>query len=137
MASNYLKRWRLERKMTQQQLAVKAGVSIDYVRVLEQHPERMASTSIAEKLARALDVDSDQLFFRPDYGTDRIAKLGDLYSDDLLEADEATRSNAIRFVLAMDPSMWKIYARGKTPWVDLLKNAEAFADYIKKFPSKQ
>lgn len=137
MAKNNLRKWRENRGMTQQALAVEASISVDYVRLLEQQPDRRAGADIALRLAKALDVDADQLFFRPDFGQDRLAVLGELYADDMIELSPEDREKVIRYALCDDEIGWKIIRRGHTPWSVVRDNSFAFDVYMRKFkPAK-
>jgi transcriptional regulator with XRE-family HTH domain len=50
-----LKRWRLRRKLSQRQLAKRAGITQGYLPQLEQG-QKVPSIAVLKKLARALEV---------------------------------------------------------------------------------
>ena len=132
---NRLRLIREERGLTREALAAQAEVSSVYIKKIEDEG-LLPSVDVALRLAQALDVDPDQLFFRPDFGADRIAALGSLYADNLLELDEHERERVIRYALFMDKGAWKILRRGRTGWAVMQANAEAFDQYMKKFSLK-
>jgi len=136
MSRNQLKKIREFRGLTQAALAEKSKVSLPYIRILEQGGG-LPGVGVAERLAGALGVDPDQLFFRQDFGADRIATLGELYADDLVDLSPEDREKVFLYVLCADETAWKVIARGRTPWPVLWENALAFDEYKKKFPAKR
>ncbi len=63
-----LKRWRIRRGITQQQLADRVGVRLQYVSRVEQG--RSCNRAVAQKMADALEVDLRELRGGPDEGDD-------------------------------------------------------------------
>jgi transcriptional regulator with XRE-family HTH domain len=95
------------RKMTQQDLATRAGVSVDVIRKLEQNRRTSAAIGTLHKIARGLDVDTSLLLAKgaaipsdePNAGVVAIrhalTSVDDLLGDvggDALPLDEATRT---------------------------------------------
>lgn len=54
---------RMKRNMTQGELAEKSGLSRATINYLERHPEKNASTRTLSKVASALDVPIEALFY--------------------------------------------------------------------------
>ena len=63
-----LKQWRILRGLTQQQLADRVGVRLQYISRVEQG-KRGCSQLVAQKIAGALEVDLRDLGADPDEGT--------------------------------------------------------------------
>lgn len=61
-----IKEKRKEKKMTQEELAAKSGVSRATISGLENGTVRATSSKTLVKLARALDTTVDQIFFQDD-----------------------------------------------------------------------
>lgn len=61
-----IKEKRKEKKMTQEELATKSGVSRATISGLENGTVRATSSKTLVKLARALDTTVDQIFFQED-----------------------------------------------------------------------
>ncbi len=137
MIKNTLQKFRLAAMMTQAELARRAGVSLAWVRTLEQSGEN-PSPDTALKLAKVLGVDVDRVFIRiPEPGKDRLSTFIELYVDEYQGLEQVDKERVIRHVLVMDESMWRIISRGKILMSDVLANARAFDDYMRKWkPSK-
>lgn len=60
----YLGLWRARRKYTQAKLAERAGISREYVSILE-HKRKQASLGMVEKLAEALSISTEALQRKP------------------------------------------------------------------------
>jgi putative transcriptional regulator len=137
MIKNTLKKFREAAGMTQAELAHRAGVSLAWVRTLEQSGEN-PSPDTALKLAKAIGVDVDRVFIRiPEPGKDRLSTFMDLYVDEYQGLEQVDKERVIRHVLVMDESMWRIYSHGKTLMCDVLANARAFDAWMRRWkPSK-
>ena len=61
-----IKEKRVEKKMTQEELAAKSGVSRATISGLENGTMRATSSKTLLKLAKALDTTVDQIFFQED-----------------------------------------------------------------------
>ncbi len=71
-----LKRWRIRRGLTQQQLADRVGARLQYISRIEQG-KRGCSPQVAQKIADALEVDLRDLGAAPDEGApDERAPVG-------------------------------------------------------------
>lgn len=59
---NKLKELRWKKNLSQKQLEIKSKISRNTINWIEQTPEAKASIEIAEKLAKALDVEVSDIF---------------------------------------------------------------------------
>lgn len=58
-----VKHWREKRGLTQEELAVKSGVSRGTIHALETDDAKCTTTTTLKKLAAALEIGIDDLFF--------------------------------------------------------------------------
>ena len=61
-----IKELRIEKKMSQEELAEKSNVSRTTISTLESGSDRTVLTSTLQRIAAALDTTVDKLFFTPD-----------------------------------------------------------------------
>ncbi len=57
----YLRAWRVQRAISQLDLAAASGISRQIISRLENHPAQNASFDTIGRLAKALDIDAQQL----------------------------------------------------------------------------
>jgi transcriptional regulator with XRE-family HTH domain len=96
-----MKKYRQEQKLSQVKLAAKAGVSLNYVQMIELE-RKFPSPEMLSRLAEALEIDTPQLFSMPAAKTDADV-LKRFFKTVLLDIEKAVRtasSEAIGEVIA-------------------------------------
>jgi transcriptional regulator with XRE-family HTH domain len=130
MIKNSLKKFREAAGLTQADLASKAGISLAYVRTLEQSGAN-PGIDVGRQLADALGVESDRIF--SSLGQVRIEILEERYPEPLGVLLEKERERLARILPLMDNSMWKALISERGTWADVWHVITAFDNYIRAY----